>query len=140
VFIIALSTVLIHMLVNGYAMEAAFGMPRIYGSLLPLVAVLGPFFWGELSAYLVIPTSLIGLALLPVALWAFLFLGCQNRMGSARMGPVMTTIGVAVTVIYTLLSGWAAYGRVGWIGPALITAVAIAALLTSPLIRKRQPA
>ncbi len=139
VFFIALSTVLIHMLINGYAMEAGFGMPRIYGSMIPLVAVFGPFFWGELSAYLVIPTSLIGLALLPVALWAFLLLGCQKRLGQARMGPVMMTISVTVTMIYTLLSGWAAYGRVGWIGPGLIVGVALAAVLTSPLIRQRKP-
>ncbi len=137
VFFIALSTVLIHMLINGYAMEAGFGMPRAVGSLLPLVAIAGPFFWGELSAYLVIPTSLIGLMLLPVALWGFLFLGSQRRMGSDRFGPGMLGVGLAVTVVYTVLSGWAAYGKVGWWGPALIAGVGLAALLTSPLVLKR---
>jgi Mn2+/Fe2+ NRAMP family transporter len=138
VFFIALSTVLIHMLINGYAMEAGFGIPRRYGSFLPLIAVLGPFFWGELSAFLVIPTSLIGLTLLPVALWAFLFLGCQKRLGKARLGPAMLTVGTLVTFLYTLLSAWAAYGQVGWLGPCLIVGLAVAAYLTSPLARKSQ--
>lgn len=137
IFFIALSTVLIHMLINGYAMEAGFGMPRSVGSLLPLVAVAGPFFWGELSAYLVIPTSLIGLMLLPVALWGFLFLGSQKRMGDDRFGAGMLGVGVVVTLIYTVLSGWAAYGKVGWWGPALIALVGIAALSTSPMVLKR---
>ncbi len=132
VFFVALSTVLVHMLINGYAMEAGFGMPRAVGSLLPLVAVVGPFFWGELSAYLVIPTSLIGLTLLPLALWGFLFLGVQKSLGDARLSPVMIGVGVFVSVVYTLLSGWAAWGRVGWLGPALIVGIAAAAFLTRP--------
>lgn len=134
VFFIALSTVLVHMLINGYALEVGFGIPRQIGSLLPLVAVIGPFFWGELSAYLVIPTSIIGLMLLPVALWGFVLLGQQKKLGDARFGPVMLVVGIFVTIVYTLLSGWAAFMKIGWLGPALIAAVAVAALLTSPLV------
>ncbi|MBB6431438.1 hypothetical protein [Algisphaera agarilytica] len=153
VFFIALSTVLVHMLINGYALEVGFGIPRQIGSLLPLVAVIGPFFWGELSAYLVIPTSMIGLMLLPVALWGFLLLGQQKKLGDAKFGPVMLVVGIFVTVVYTLLSAWAAYGKIGdwltktidgispkigWVGPGLIAAVAVAALLTSPLVRGKK--
>ncbi|MEM1108432.1 MAG: hypothetical protein AAGH99_07050 [Planctomycetota bacterium] len=140
VFFIALSTVLVHMLINGYALEVGFGIPRKIGSLLPLIAVTGPFVWGELSAYLVIPTSMIGLMLLPVALWGFVLLGQQKSLGEARFGPVILLIGIVVTVIYTLLSGWAAYMKIGWLGPALIAAVAVAALLTSPLVLRRTAA
>ncbi|MEO0963803.1 MAG: hypothetical protein AAFY08_01685 [Planctomycetota bacterium] len=138
VFFIALSTVLVHMLINGYALQAGFGIPRAVGSLLPLVAVVGPFFWGELSAYLVIPTSVIGLMLLPVALWGFLLLGRQKLMGADRFGPRMLIVGGGVTVIYTLLSAWAAYGKVGAWGVWLIAGVGIAALITSPAVIKRR--
>lgn len=132
IFFITLSTVLVHMLINGYAMEAGFGLPRAVGSLLPLLAVFGPFVWGELGAYLVVPTALIGLMLLPLALWGFLFLGSQKSLGDARLGPGMRATGLFVTVVYTALSAWAAWGKVGWVGPALLVAVAVAALLTRP--------
>ncbi len=137
VFFIALSTVLVHMLINGYALEVGFGIPRKVGSLLPLVAVVGPFFWGELSAYLVIPTAMIGLMLLPVALWGFLLLGRMKSLGEARFGPVMLTVGGFVTVVYTVLSSWAAYMNLGWWGPGLVGLVFVAAILTSPMIRRR---
>ncbi|MEM0914615.1 MAG: hypothetical protein AAGB29_02950 [Planctomycetota bacterium] len=140
VFFIALSTVLVHMLINGYALQAGFGIPRAVGSLLPLVAIVGPFFWGKLSAYLVIPTSVIGLMLLPVALWGFLLLGRQSIMGADRFGPKMLVVGGVVTAIYTLLSAWAAYGKVGVWGIGLLVAVGVAALLTSPAILPRRQA
>ncbi|MEO0513962.1 MAG: hypothetical protein AAF086_01540 [Planctomycetota bacterium] len=137
VFFIALSTVLVHMLINGYALEVGFGIPRKIGSMLPLIAVIGPFFWGELSAYLVIPTAMIGLMLLPVALWGFLLLGRMRQLGESRFGPIMLTVGGFVTVVYTVLSSWAAYMKLGWWGPGLIGLVFVAAILTSPMIRRR---
>lgn len=140
VFFIALSTVLVHMLINGYALEVGFGIPRKIGSLLPMIAVVGPFFWGELSAYLVIPTAMIGLMLMPVALWGFLLLGRMKSLGDARLSPLMLAVGVFVTVVYTVLSAWAAYMKLGWWGPGLIAGVFVAALLTSPMRRRPRPA
>jgi Mn2+/Fe2+ NRAMP family transporter len=136
VVFIALSTILMLMLINGYALEAAFGLPRYVGCLLVLDGVLGPFIWGKTGAYLAVPTSVIGLTLLPIAIWAFFFVAKSKKMGEHRLGGLGTVVCAIVAIIYTYLSGWAAYGKIGMLGPGIMIAIAIAALLTSPLMRK----
>ncbi|MFT5127671.1 MAG: Mn2+/Fe2+ NRAMP family transporter [Rhodothermales bacterium] len=136
VVFIALSTILMLMLINGYALEAAFGLPRYVGCLLVLDGVLGPFIWGKTGAYLAVPTSVIGLTLLPIAIWAFFFVAKSKKMGEHRLGGLGTVVCAVVALIYTYLSGWAAYGKIGMLGPGIMIAIAIAALLTSPLVRK----
>ena len=83
VFFVALSTATVLMLINGYAVCEALnrehtGLTWRIGSLLPVVSVIGPFFWGHMAAYLVVPTSVIGLMMLPVAFWSF-FLMLNSR-------------------------------------------------------------
>ncbi len=89
---IGLSTIIVLMLINGYAVCEALGvepkgMPRRLGSLFPvLLGVLGPFYWKDAAAYLVIPTSVFGLMLIPVAAWTF-FLLFNNRRVMGDEGP-----------------------------------------------------
>jgi len=156
VFFVALSTVIIHMVINGYAVCEALGREPtgrtwIVGSLLPLVAVCGPFVWGDIGPYIAVPTSVIGLILLPIALWGFFLIGINPRLGDDRLGPMGRAIGLTVAVGYTGLSAWAAHGKMGqalhgWFGtdPAiggavgigLIVLFAIAAAATSPRWRR----
>ena len=146
VFFIALSTVIIHMLINGYAVCEALGRePRglawRVGSLLPVVCVVGPFFWGDMAAYLVVPTSIIGLMMLPVAFWSFfLMLNSRSVLGRAKpaggTGVAVNLVVGAITVLFTVLSVWAMWGkavtkgtagRVGLIAALLILLLAVVA-------------
>jgi len=152
VFFVALSTVIIHMVINGYAVCEAMGREPtgrtwVVGSLLPLIAVCGPFVWGDIGPYIAVPTSIIGLILLPIALWAFFLIGVDPRLGSDRFGISGRVAGFAVAAGYTGLSIWAAHGKMGqalrsWfgidpavgglVGVGLIVLFAIAAAATSP--------
>jgi Mn2+/Fe2+ NRAMP family transporter len=136
VVFIALSTILMLMLINGYCFEAAFGLPRWIGCLGVLDGALGPFVWGKHGAYLAVPTSVIGLMLFPIAIWGFFFVAREKKLGEYRLKTLGTVVCGFVAVLYTGLSGWAAHGKIGWAGPGLMVVIGIAALLTSPLMRK----
>ncbi|MBW3625402.1 MAG: divalent metal cation transporter, partial [Armatimonadetes bacterium] len=77
-----LSTIPLLMLVCGFiAVEVLNISPTGWGyrlaTLLPAPAVLAPVLWGDLAFWLVVPTSVFGFLLLPVAYISFLIL--QNR-------------------------------------------------------------
>lgn len=80
VFGMAISTIIILMLINGFAVCEMFGVephgwPHRLGALAAgLVGALGPFVWSKAAAYLVVPTSKFGMALLPIAYWTFFFM------------------------------------------------------------------
>lgn len=80
VFGMAISTIIILMLINGFAICEMFGVephgwPHRLGAISAgLVGSLGPFFWSKAAAYLVVPTSKFGMALLPIAYWTFFFM------------------------------------------------------------------
>src|SRR5690606_40647359 len=61
------------------------GRAHRWGSLLASTGVLGPFLWKEAAFYVALPTSLFGIALLPVAYWTFLWLLNSVRvLGAGR--------------------------------------------------------
>ena len=80
VFGMAISTIIILMLINGFAICEVFGVephgwPHRLGALAAgLVGSLGPFIWSKAAAWLVVPTSMFGMALLPIAYWTFFFM------------------------------------------------------------------
>ena len=139
------STIVILMLINGFALCEAFNRPndeklRRIGCLIAgIVGFFGPIAWGKLSAYLVIPTSVFGFTLLPIAYITFLCLmnskslmGDNRPEGAARIR--WNILMITATLVATLGAGWASYGKIGWWGPGLILAFGVAALLT-----KRSP-
>ena len=141
VLAMAISTIVILMLINGFALCEALNRPndeklRRIGCLIAgIVGFFGPIAWGKLSAYLVIPTSVFGFTLLPIAYITFLCLmnskslmGENRPEGSARMR--WNILMITATLIATLGAGWASHGKIGWWGPGLILAFGVAALLT----------
>lgn len=77
----AISTIIILMLINGFVVCEIFdrplgGAPFRWGALIPLIGVLGPFVWGPNKAlfWLAVPTSVFGMMLLPIAYFSFFFL------------------------------------------------------------------
>lgn len=88
----AISTIIILMLINGFAFCEMLGVPaegtmhRI-GSLIPAVGVVGPFIWGAAAPALATPTSVIGGAMLPIAYLSFFLLMNSKRL----LGDAMPT-------------------------------------------------
>ncbi|MEZ6056264.1 MAG: divalent metal cation transporter [Planctomycetaceae bacterium] len=85
----AVSTIIILMLINGFVVCEMLGVPpqgaahRLAAAAAGLVGATGPFFWGKSAAYLALPTSMIGLMLLPIAYWTFFFMmNSKSLMGS----------------------------------------------------------
>ena len=81
----ALSTIIVLMLISGFAFCEAFGAQprgtahRAGAMVAGLIGALGPFVWkGEAKFYLAVPTSNFGMALLPIAYWTF-FLMMNSR-------------------------------------------------------------
>ncbi len=154
VLAMAISTIVILMLINGFALCEALNRPddeklRRIGCLIAgIIGFFGPILWGKLNAYLVIPTSVFGLTLLPIAYFTFLLLmnsetllGNRRPQGASRVRWNIL-MGIA-TLVATLGAGWASYGKIskwaddkglsaeiGWVGPGLILAFGVAALLT----------
>ncbi|MDC0295519.1 divalent metal cation transporter [bacterium] len=136
----AISTIIILMLINGFAfcelinVPAEGSMHRI-GSFLPAVGVLGPFFWDKAAPALATPTSVIGGAMLPIAYFSFLLLMNSRRAlgdsmptGFSRL--VWNVLMTTATVIASFGSVWGLMGsslRV-WGYPFPIGNVALAAL------------
>ncbi len=87
----AISTIIILMLINGFCISEAFGKPNdrrthFLGSLIPgLVGICFPLIWaGQSKAALAVPTSVIGMSLLPIAYFTFLLLmNSKSLLGDA---------------------------------------------------------
>ena len=86
----ALSTIIILMLINGFAIAEMLGLPnegwpRRLGALLAGVSgAVGSFFFGTPQAefWLVVPTSMFGMTLLPIAYWTFILMfNSKSLMG-----------------------------------------------------------
>tara|TARA_B110000495_G_scaffold112135_1_gene97001 strand:- start:255 stop:1925 length:1671 start_codon:yes stop_codon:yes gene_type:complete len=117
----AVSTIIILMLINGFAfcellnVPAEGSMHRI-GSLIPAVGVLGPFIWGAAAPALAVPTSVIGGAMLPIAYVSFLLLmnskavlGDAMPTGTKRI--VWNILMITGTAVSAFASAWGLYGK-----------------------------
>ncbi|MEO1835733.1 MAG: divalent metal cation transporter [Akkermansiaceae bacterium] len=120
----ALSTIIILMLINGFAFQELFGKPGnktmyfIGCSVSGLAGLAGPFIWGngEARAALAIPTSVIGGSLIPIAYFTFLLLmnsrstlGDKMPRGGKRV--VWNVLMIAATSIATFGSVWVLLGK-----------------------------
>jgi len=87
----ALSTIIILMTINGHAVCEVMGVahkgrPFIAGALIAGLGVLGPFFWSKAAFWLVVPTSVFGFTLIPVAYLSF-YLLMNNKKVLGRERP-----------------------------------------------------
>ncbi len=139
VLAMALSTITILMLISGFTFCEILGLPqkgmyRRIGSLLPAVGVLGPFFWKQASFWLVVPTSVFGLTLLPIAyVTFFLLMNSRSVLGDAmpRGGRrlLWNVLMLIALVLSALGAGWAIWDKAGIYGAAgvgLFIALAVA--------------
>lgn len=134
----AVSTIIILMLINGFAFCELLNVPaegtmhRI-GSFIPAVGVLGPFIWKAAAPALAVPTSVIGGAMLPIAYVSFLLLmNSRSVLGDAMptggRRVVWNVLMITGTGIASFGSVWGLYGKT-WgsfpIGTAALATLAI---------------
>ncbi len=143
VLAMAVSTIVILMLINGFALCEAINKPdseriRRIGCLIAgIVGFFGPIAWGQLKAYLVIPTSVFGFTLLPIAYVTFLLLmNSKTLLGDSRPEGARrirwNALMITATAVATIGAAWASFGKIGWWGPGLIAAFGFAAAITDP--------
>lgn len=80
-----LSTISLLMLVSGFIVCELLGLPATgwpyrLGALAAATGALGPFVWSKAAFYLVIPTSVFGLVLLPIAYITFFLMMNQKSL------------------------------------------------------------
>lgn len=141
VFGMGLSTIVILMLISGFVVTEVFGKPlggraHRWGTLIPAVGVLGPFIWsGKVYFWLAVPTSVFGMALLPIAYFTFLWMMNSRRVlgddiPRGNLRPIWNLLmGISVASI-AVASVWTIWSKSGWYGTGALIAFVIAILLT----------
>ena len=139
----AVSTIIILMLINGFAITELLGaeiggMKHKIGSILPgITGALGfLFLWGDGDArfWLAVPTSVFGMVLLPIAyITFFLMINSKSLMGDALpQGNKRIALNIAMLVALvaaTIGAGWSIWSKVQWTGVAIVSVFMLAALV-----------
>lgn len=134
VLAMALSTITILMLISGFTFCEVFGFPQTgmyhrIGCLLPAIGVLGPFVWsGKVAFWLAVPTSVFGMALLPIAYFTF-FLLMNNRAvlgddlpkGGSRI--IWNLLMGIACCLATIGAGWSIWAKAGYYGVGGVVAL-----------------
>ena len=126
---VAVSTIIILMLINGFAICEALGLPSTglpyrFACLGPAIGVLGPFVWGGAKFYLAVPTSVFCMSLLPIAYIGFFMMMNQRSLlgedtptgGWSVLYNVLMAVAVMVAGAASL---WSVWNTGGWYGIAV---------------------
>ena len=131
----AISTIIILMLINGFAVTEMMGaeiggMKHKIGSILPgITGALGfLYLWSESANarfWLAVPTSVFGMVLLPIAYITFyLMINNKSLMGtSLPQGKKRIVLNIAMGVALvaaTIGAGWSIWSKAGWWGIAAV--------------------
>ena len=121
VLAMALSTMLVHAMMNGYAISEAFGQPGqkqvfLLGAAIPaLTGLFSPILWsGAVKTALVVPASVIATTLLPIAYLMFLLLmNSKKALGIALPSKrlFINILMLSATAIAAFASVWALWGK-----------------------------
>ena len=136
----AISTMLVHMMMNGYAISEAVnkvGSAKVFiiGAAMPAIAGLfSPFLWsGESKAAMAVPASVIATTLLPIAYLAFILLmNSKSALGGElpkKRGMInilmIISAGIASFASIWALSGKGVPGQIGMAGLAILAVIGI---------------
>lgn len=121
VLAMAISTLLVHMMMNGYAISEAFNKVGnakyfILGAAMPAVAgFFSPYLWsGDAKAAMAVPASVIATTFLPIAYLGFLFLmNSKSALGDElpKRRGLINVLMVTSAGIATFASIWALTGK-----------------------------
>ncbi|MDP6905475.1 MAG: divalent metal cation transporter [Verrucomicrobiota bacterium] len=138
----AISTIIILMLINGFCLTEALGAEmggpiHKVGSILPgITGALGfLFLWSNADAkfLLAVPTSVFGMVLLPIAYFTFFcMINSKELLGDAlpkggKRVALNLAIGLAL-LASTIGAGWSIWSKAKWIGVAAVGAFLLLAL------------
>lgn len=134
----AISSVILHMVICGFVICEILKVPYNSwyfraGIMIPVVGVLGPFFWDQAAFWLAIPTSVITLMLLPIAYVVF-FLMLNNKaimgknMPTGRKRIAWNSVMIPVIIIVSLASFYMLWQYAGVFGLGILVAFVLAAL------------
>ncbi len=136
----ALSTITLLMLISGFVICEIFkwettGWRFKLSCLAAVTGILGPFLWSKAAAYLVVPTSVFGMALLPLAYISFFllmnnkaFLGDAMPKGGKRVAwNCLMGFATAIATLASLFVIDQKAGPKGFIGLGLLLLAALAA-------------
>ena len=107
-----LTTITLHMVCSGLACAEMFNLrigSRAYrvATLLPTPGVLGSVFWGSLSVWLAVPTSLLAGAMLPLAYFGFMKLQTSRAyLGDDRPRGAIAKVWLAAMGVGTAILVW----------------------------------
>ena len=148
----AISTIIILMLINGFTIceicnQPSQGFLYRFGSLLPgLTGGIGALtLWSsQAKFYVVQPTSIFGMVLLPIAYGTFFLminskslLGEHLPQGGKRIA--INAVMLVALIAATIGAGWSIWSKLQWIGVAVVVAfLALAGVVH--LVRGNQPA
>jgi len=139
----AISTIIILMLINGFVVTEMLGaeiggMKHKIGSILPgITGALGfLYLWSNAEAnfWLAVPTSVFGMVLLPIAyITFFLMINSKSLMGDAMpQGNKRIALNIAMLVALaaaTVGAGWSVWSKVQWVGVAAVGVFFLAAVV-----------
>ncbi len=150
----ALSTIIILMVINGFAFCELIGadsttpMFRL-GALIPSIGVLGPFYWAQAAPALATPTSVFCGAMLPIAYFTFLLLmnsrwalGSSMPRGGTRL--VWNALMIVATAVAAFGSAWGMLNKtlygfpIGLVGIAILVALLLGGAIAFA-VRNRIP-
>ena len=120
------SSIIILMLINGFVVCEMFNLPprgwaNRLAAMMPLIGVLGPFFWTKAAFWLAVPTSVFGLALIFIAYWTFFFMmNSESLMGDSMPRGARrwrwNILMILAAGIMSYGSFYAIWSKVGWLG------------------------
>lgn len=121
VLAMAISTMIVHMMMNGYAISEAFGKPGVTGlfmvgaSMPAITGLLSPILWsGGAKTALVVPAAVIATTLLPIAYIIFLLLMNSKKTLGGELPAKRSLINVLMVIatgVATFASIWNLIGK-----------------------------
>ena len=124
----ATSSIIILMLINGFVVceilgKPSSGWPYRIGALMPCVGMFAPLIWtgGKAQFWLVVPTSIFGMVLLPIAYFTFALLMNQKSllgddMPKGRSRVVWNGLMLVAAGFAAFCSVWSIWSKRGWLG------------------------
>jgi len=140
----AISTIIILMVINGFCVNEMFGwsggagsrLGGLVGALLPGVTGSLGFLWlwsnSDAKFWLAVPTSNFGMALLPIAyITFFLMMNSRSLLGDALPTGgwrlLANLLMLAAITAASVGAGMSIWANVGWIGVGLVAALLVLA-------------
>lgn len=121
VLAMAVSTMIVHMMMNGYAISEAFGKPGakgifMIGACMPAITgFLSPILWsGQTKTALVVPAAVIATTLLPIAYVVFILLMNSKKTLGAELPKKRTLINILMLLaagVASFASVWSLVGK-----------------------------